>query len=42
MRLVGPGRGDSVHLLCAWKEDTCLTAQDNYKAILQYFEIAFD
>ncbi|MGU9937312.1 MULTISPECIES: Fic family protein [Weeksellaceae] len=22
--------------------DTCLTAQDNYKAILQYFEIAFD
>lgn len=22
--------------------DTCLTAQDNYKAILQYFEISFD
>lgn len=22
--------------------DTCLTAQDNYKAILQYFEIAYD
>jgi len=22
--------------------DTCLTAQDNYKAVLQYFEIAFD
>lgn len=22
--------------------DTCLTAQDNYKAILQYFEITFD
>jgi len=22
--------------------DTCFTAQDNYKAILQYFEIAFD
>ena len=22
--------------------DTCLTAQDNYKAILQYFEIGFD
>lgn len=22
--------------------DTCLTAQDNYKTILQYFEIAFD
>lgn len=22
--------------------DTCLTAQDNYKAILQYFEIAFE
>ncbi len=22
--------------------DTCLTAQDNYKAILQYFEIEFD
>lgn len=22
--------------------DTCLTAQDNYKSILQYFEIAFD
>ena len=22
--------------------DTCLTAQDNYKAILKYFEIAFE
>src|SRR5690606_17494183 len=22
--------------------DTCFTAQDNYKAILEYFEIAFD
>src|SRR5690606_18064396 len=22
--------------------DTCLTAQDNYKAILQYFEIEFE
>ncbi|WP_240534856.1 hypothetical protein [Pedobacter aquae] len=22
--------------------DTCLTAQDNYKAILHYFEIDFD
>ena len=22
--------------------DTCLTAQDNYKAILEYFEIGFE
>jgi hypothetical protein len=22
--------------------DTCITAQDNYKAVLQYFEIEFD